>query len=184
MGGKVLVIHGAGEPRRRNGQVYWEPMLMGSLGRGYTVQAPRMPRPEEPQHERWARRIAEGIGGTADLVLVGHSFGASTLLKYLAEADPLPAFTGLFLVATPFWGPDFPEYALPADFADRLRHAPPIHLYHSRDDSEVPFEHLERYRKALPQAIVRPLEGRGHEFDQPTFPELAADIRALVEGGP
>jgi len=40
---------------------------------------------------------------------------------------------------------------------------------------------LERYSRALPQAIVRSLDGRGHEFDQPHFPELAADIRRLEE---
>jgi uncharacterized protein len=179
----ILVIHGAGEPRRRNGRVYWEPMLEYSLGSDYSIKAPRMPKPEEPHHHTWARRIDELITDTTNPVLVGHSFGASVLLKYLAEADPLPAFTGLFLVATPFWGPDVPEFALPSDFAHRLRDVRSIHLYHSRDDKEVPLEHLERYRRALPQAIVRILDGRGHEFDQPEFPELAADIRAVVEGG-
>jgi hypothetical protein len=49
MARSVLVIHGAGEPRRRRGKVYWEPLLGDSLGRGYRVLAPRMPRPEYPQ---------------------------------------------------------------------------------------------------------------------------------------
>lgn len=179
----ILVIHGAGEPRRRNGRVHWEPMLEGSLGPDYLVKAPRMPKPDQPHYRTWARRIAELIAGTKNPVLVGHSFGASVLLKYLAEASPLPSFTGLFLVATPFWGPDFPEFALPADFATRLLDVSPIYLYHSRDDNEVSLEHLERYRYALPQAVVRVMDGRGHEFNQPAFPELAADIRGLVKGG-
>jgi predicted alpha/beta hydrolase family esterase len=114
---------------------------------------------------------------------VGHSFGASVLLKYLSEVAPLPSLAGLFLIATPFWGPDFADFALPPDFGDRLRGVCPVYLYHSRDDPEVPFEHLERYSHALPQAIVRALDGRGHEFNQPEFPELAADIRCVtVEG--
>jgi hypothetical protein len=75
----VIVIHGAGEPRRRRGKVYWEPLL-----------------------------------GDA---------------------------------------------------------------WDSRDDAEVPLDHLERYRRALPRAVVRVLDGRGHEFNQARFPELAADIR-------
>lgn len=45
-----------------------------------------------------------------------------------------------------------------------------------------PWNSLERYRRALPQAIVRVLDGRGHEFDQPTFPELADGIRAVIKG--
>jgi predicted alpha/beta hydrolase family esterase len=158
-------------------------MLERSLGPHYLVKAPHMSKPARPHYRTWAQRIAELIAGTTNPVLVGHSFGASVLLKYLTEAAPLPSFTGLFLVATPFWGPDFPEFALPDDFATRLRDIGPIHLYHSRDDSEVPFEHLERYRLALPQAIVRELDGRGHEFNDETFPELADDIRAVVEGG-
>src|SRR6187431_2196424 len=106
----VLVIHGAGEPREREGRVYWEPMLEGSLGHGYLVKAPRMPKPEQPHYRTWAPRIAQLIDGLKDPVLVGHSFGASVLLKHLCEVDALPAFTGLFLVATPFWGPEFPEF--------------------------------------------------------------------------
>jgi len=99
------------------------------------------------------------------------------LLKYLAETMRRPAFAGLFLVATPFWGPDFPEFVLPPDWGERLHDLSPIYLYHSRNDAEVPFEHLECYRHVLRHAIVRVLDGRGHEFNQAQFPELAADIR-------
>ncbi len=176
----VLVIHGAGEPRRRGGKVYWEPLLGDALGRGYRVVAPRMPRPQNPQYWSWARRIDELIGGTRRPILVGHSFGASVLLKYLAEAVRRPALTGLFLIATPFWGRDSPEFALPHDFGVRLRDLSPIFLYHSRDDPEIPVENLECYRRVLPHATVRLLDGRGHEFNQTQFPELAADIRAVA----
>jgi uncharacterized protein len=175
----VLVIHGAGEPRRRAGKVYWEPLLGKPLGADYVVRAPRMPQPTEPQYGTWASRIAALIAAIKDPLLVGHSFGASILLKYLCEAAPRPSFAGLFLIAAPFWGPEFPEFALPPDFGVRLSDVSPLCLYHSRDDSEVPFEHLERYRRALPHAIVRALDGRGHEFLQPQFPELVDDIRRL-----
>jgi predicted alpha/beta hydrolase family esterase len=140
-----------------------------------------MPQPDNPRYPSWSRRIANLIAGdsTPPPVLVGHSFGASVVLKYLAEAAPRPSLAGLFLIATPFWGPEFPEFALPRDFGDRLRDVAPVHLYHSRDDAEVPLDHLERYRRALPHAIVRVLDGRGHEFNQPQFPELVADILEL-----
>src|SRR5207244_9834420 len=180
----VLVIHGAGDPRRRGGRVYWEPMLGNPLHPDYLVKAPRMPQPNNPGYRTWARRIAQLIASTPDPVLVGHSFGASVVLKYLAEAARRPSLAGLFLIAMPFWGADLPEFALPLDVTVRLRDLSPIYLYHSRDDPEVPFEHLERYRRALPQAIVRALDGRGHEFDQLEFPELVADILKLdLKGG-
>jgi predicted alpha/beta hydrolase family esterase len=63
---------------------------------------------------------------------------------------------------------------------ERVRGLSPLYLYHSRDDAESPFEHLERYRSVLPQATVRVLDGRGHEFNQAQFPELVADIRGLA----
>ena len=109
--------------------------------------------------------------------MVGHSFGASVLLKYMVQTTPRPSFAGLFLIATPFWGADFPEFALPADFGARLRDVSAIYFYHSRDDAELPLEHLECYRRALPHAVVRVLDRRGHEFNQPHFPELIADIK-------
>ena len=179
----VLVVHGAGEPRRRGRQVYWEPMLQPALGSEYRVQAPRMPEPTNPQYRLWADLIAQLIAADPSPVLVGHSFGASLLFKYLTEAAPRPSFAGLFLIATPFWGPDFPEFALPPDFASRFDDAAPLYLYHSRDDPEISLEHLERYRRALPHAIVRVLDGRGHEFNQEQFRELVADIQRLRRDG-
>jgi len=176
----VLVIHGAGEPRRRGGAVYWQPMLQRSLGDGYVVHAPRMPDPEDPHHAPWASRIAELIAASARPVVVGHSFGASTLLKYFSEAAAPPPVPGLFLISTPFWGPKFPEFMLKPDFGSRLGNVP-LFLYQSRDDQVVPAAQLEQYRKALPHATVRVLDGRGHEFDQPEFPELAADIRRVTD---
>jgi len=87
----VLVIHGAGEPRRRQGKVYWEPLVGQALGRGYVLRAPRMPRPAAPKYWAWARRIDELMAGLREPLLIGHSFGASVLLKYLSETVRRPA---------------------------------------------------------------------------------------------
>jgi predicted alpha/beta hydrolase family esterase len=176
---QVIAIHGAGEPRRRGGSVYWEPMLRDGLGDDYEVTAPRMPDPEDPHHEPWATRIAGLVAHVPRPILIGHSFGASTLLKFMASAPRRPTVAGLFLVATPFWDAKFPEYALTARELVELRQVSPMTFYHSTDDPELPLEHFERYQRELPEARFRQLNGRGHEFDQPTFPELIADIRAL-----
>lgn len=116
MSRSVLVIHGAGEPRRRGGKVYREPMLGKALGPEYRVQAPRMPQPTNPRYQIWASRIAQLIDAEASPVLVGHSFGASMLLKYLEEAAARPSFAGLFLIATPILGPRFPRVRVTARF--------------------------------------------------------------------
>ena len=139
-----------------------------------------MPDPENPDDRAWRERIAQLVHETDPLLLVGHSFGASTLLRFVAEADPRPAFRGLFLVATPFWGADFPEFALTAEHLRRLQSISPLFFYHSADDPIVGLTHFQNFQKALPHAVFRQLEGRGHEFDQDTFPELVGDIRRVT----
>ena len=175
----VLVIHGAGEPRLRSGEVYWKRMLGDALGTDYAVQAPRMPDPEDPHHNAWANCIARLVSDVECPVLIGHSFGASTLLKFLALAEPRPAFRGLFLVATPFWGNDFPEFALSPEQLHRLRTVTPMFFYQSQDDKVVEVGHFRKYQRALPQATFRLLDDRGHEFDQDSFRELVDDIRGI-----
>lgn len=178
----VLVIHGAGEPRRRGGEVYWKPMLE-QLGPGFSVLAPTMPNPDEPRHRAWADRMAQLVAGLDQPFLVGHSFGASTLLKFLAEANPRPAFRGLFLISTPFWGSDMPEFALTSEELRKLRGVAPMFFYQSKDDPVVEVAHFHKYQQALPQAVYRLLDGRGHEFDQESFPELVDDIRGVAGSG-
>jgi predicted alpha/beta hydrolase family esterase len=180
MSQSVLVIHGAGEPRQRHGKVYWEPLLQDGLGAKYQVRAPRMPSPTDPHYPSWAERIARLIGEVDRPVLVGHSFGASVLLKFVAQAGPRPDFRGLFLVATPFWKADFPEFALTAEQLDRLQSVSPLVFYYSHDDPVVGFDHLGEFARELPRAILRELDGRGHEFNQDSFPELVADILRLA----
>ena len=177
----VLVIHGAGEPRLRSGEVYWKRMLGDALGTDYVIRAPRMPEPDDPQYSAWADYIARLVSGAACPVLVGHSFGASTLLKYLALAEPRPAFRGIFLVATPFWGGDFPEFALTPEQLQRLRSITPMFFYQSKDDKVVEVAHFHKYQQALPQATFRLLDDRGHEFDQDSFRELVDDIRGVAK---
>ena len=126
-------------------------------------------------------RIAQLVRDAHCPVLVGHSFGASTLLRFVAQAEPQLVFRGLFLVATPFWGKeDFPDFALTAEHLRRLRSISPLFFYQSSDDPVVGLTHFQKYQESLPHAIFRRLDGRGHEFDQETFPELVADIRSVT----
>ena len=110
-------------------------------------------------------------------LVVGHSFGGSVLLKYLAEDTYQEPIAALFLVATPFWGQDFPDFALPDDFAVALKGIP-IVLYHSRDDPEIPVSHLRRYQEHLPNATSRLIDGSEHSFIH-GLPELVRDIQTF-----
>jgi predicted alpha/beta hydrolase family esterase len=177
----VYFVHGAGDPRQPLGSGHLSDYLQQELGDAYELIAPTMPQPDEPHYEPWRDRIAADLARIADEpTLVGHSFGGSVLLKSLAEGVYQAPINGLFLVAVPYWGPDFPEYALPDDFADRLPPTP-IVLYHSRDDPEAPFSHLRRYQEHLPVATSRAIDGAEHSFTR-GLPQLVEDIRSLTVG--
>ena len=93
-------------------------------------------------------------------MVVGHSVGASILIRWLSERKDETTIAGVFLVACPFWGGDgwryegYEELALPPGFESALPPGIPVYLYHCRDDATVPFDHLAHYAQALPEATV------------------------------
>jgi predicted alpha/beta hydrolase family esterase len=174
----VYFVHGAGDPRQPFGSGHLSDHLRRELGGGFDVLAPTMPDPDDPHYQPWRDQIAADLARIGDEpILVGHSFGGSVLLKYLGEGTHQEPIRGLFLASVPYWGPDFAEYALPHDFAERLPSIP-TYLYHSRDDPEVPVSHMQTFRGHLPGAIAREIEGAEHSFTQ-GLPELVEDIRSL-----
>lgn len=177
---QVLFIHGAGEGAYEEDELL-AASLQDLLGSAWEVRYPRMQDEESPEYVDWKRQIASEIAGLeGEVVLVGHSVGASVLIKHLSEERTGRSIAGLFLLAAPFWGSDgfwkWDEAQLPEGAAARLAHIPRIYLYHSRDDEIVPFAHLARYAAILPQATVRELGERGHQFGN-DLAEVAEDIR-------
>jgi hypothetical protein len=177
----VVFVHAAGDPRGPEGSGQLIHYLGRELGSGYRVLAPTMANPDEPRYLPWRDQIeqelAEIEGG---VILVGHSFGGSVLMKYLAEGSYRKPVRGVFLVSAPYWGPDgweYDEYDLPDDFPAGLPPSP-LFLYHSEDDPEVPFAHLGLFAEKLPNATSRPIAGTEHSFTS-GLPQLVDDIRCL-----
>lgn len=173
---QIIFIHGAGgfdeDKRLADG-------VQAQLGRAVSVHYPQMPDDAEVTYARWREAILQALGDDcADALLVGHSFGASVLLKVLAEKE-IGQVTGVFALAAPFWGAQdwqVPDYALPEDAGERLA-ALPLTLYHAQDDDVVPFSHLAHYQQLFPQATPRPFAHGGHQL-QGHVDALAADLRA------
>jgi predicted alpha/beta hydrolase family esterase len=114
------------------------------------------------------------------VILVGHWFGGSVLLSYLAEGSYRKPVCGLFPVSVPNWGPDgwaYDEFAVPNDVGSRLR-ASRIFLYHNRNDPEVSVAHLAYYHDHVPTATARPIDGSEHSFVE-GLPPLVDDIKSL-----
>jgi predicted alpha/beta hydrolase family esterase len=176
----VLFVQGAGNMHDPEGSIHLARYLERELGDDVRVLAPEMPDAENPAYEPWRAAIEkELVAIEGPILIVGHSLGASTVLKVLSESSA-PRVDGLFLVTTPWWEPVgwSAEYAVGEGFPDRLPDVP-IYLYHSVDDPEVPFSHLAIYRRHLPAATARAIPGREHSFVH-GLPELVADIRSVA----
>lgn len=180
---QILFIHSAGAQGPHEGSSDFVAFLQSALGADYELRSPLMPHPDAPDYAPWKAKLGEELAGLNDgAILIGHSLGGSVLLKYLSEEKFDKAIAGIFIVASPYWGADknWPDnpFILQDDFASKLPQATRIFIYRSRDDEVVPLAHLKRYAEKLPQAAVRELDGRGHEFKAGS-PEIIEDIRSL-----
>ena len=167
---QVLFIQGGGEGAYAEDEKL-AVSLQHALGAEYNVVYPHMPDEDDPQYETWAAQIAEEQAALGDkAIIVGHSVGGAVLLRHLSEAKIDKPVAGIFIIAAPYWGAEDWQADLPAGL--------PVFLYHSRDDSVVPFAHLAKFAEKFPQATIREFDGRGHQFNN-DLSEVAEDIKGL-----
>jgi len=178
----ILFVQGTGDMWAPDGSGVLVKHLERELGPGYVIVAPEMPgAATDPHYAPWRDEIDRQLGAIdGPIALIGHSFGASVLLKYLVEGSAPGQLRGLFLLSTPWWPPEgwSAEYALPADFGSRLPRVPTF-LYHIRSDPDVPYAHLAVYERHIRWATSRSIDGAGHSFSN-GLPELVADLGALA----
>ena len=151
------------------------------LGSTYLVHYPRLPKEESPDFGRRNQIGYEISVSDDDVVLVGHSLGASMLLTYLSENTIGKKISGIFLIATPFWNGEedwVKALKLRPDFAERLDKKIPLFFYHCRDDAEVPFAQFVIYKKELPWATFREISSGGHQLAN-DLTVVASDIKSI-----
>ena len=156
--------------------------LQKSLGNGYDIKYPEIKSDEYASDFGWIEQIGKKIYKTkSDVILVGHSFGASMILKYLSENSVNKKIKGIFLIATPFWNGNEDwqiGLKLQEDFAYKLPDKVPIFFYHCKDDEEIPFSHMNHYKNKLTQATFRKIKSGGHQLNY-DLTLVANDIKSL-----
>jgi uncharacterized protein len=183
MSKNVLFIHGAGDGAYE-ADATLATSLRNELGAAYKVHFPKMSQDETESFfgSQWPKQIGKEISSiNGELILVGHSLGASMLLKYLSENKIKKQIRGVFLAALPFWSGDedwVQPLKLRDDFNSNLPKNVPIFLYQCKDDEEVPFSHFNRYKRNLPGATFREITSGGHQFNN-DFSIVATDIKSL-----
>ncbi len=149
----------------------------------FEVLRPRMPSPENAKYSEWKIWFERLIPFIQDnVVMVGHSLGGIFLSKYLSENDFPKKIRATFLVGAPYnTEHEHPvaDFIIQNDLQKFAAQAGEIFLYHSKDDTIVPFSNFESYQKALPKAHGLVFENRGHFIDE-TFPELVEEIKKLA----
>jgi uncharacterized protein len=181
---QVLFIQGAGEGAHKEDEKLVA-SLRQLLGREYEVHYPAMQNEDDADYKTWKGQIEKNFAKLdGEVIVVGHSVGASILIKGLAEVGT-KKLTGIFLIAAPFWGGDkgwkyegYEALALPEGDANQLPSHARVFFYHSRDDEIVPFDHLALYAQKFPKATIRELNGRGHQLHN-DLSEVAEDIKSL-----
>ncbi len=177
----ILFIQGSGD-EGYEADAKLAASLCQVLGATYAVHYPHLLFDETIPDFGWPQQIGKELSLiNSEVVLVGHSLGASMLLKYLSERTIEKKIIGIFLIATPYWQGEeewVQGLKLVEDFADRLPKDIPIFLYHCRDDEEVPFFHLALYTQKLPQAIIHEIASGGHQLNN-DLTLVAEDIKRI-----
>jgi predicted alpha/beta hydrolase family esterase len=179
----VLFIQGGG-----NGGYEADAKLVASLrkalGTAYKVHYPKM-LPDETEQDfgqRWPKQIDKEISSVkGEVILAGHSLGASMLLKYLSENKIKKNIPGIFLISPPFWSGDenwVQPLKLQENFSDKLPKDVPFFFYQCKDDEVVPFDHLTFYKQNLPWAVFREIDIGGHQLNN-DLTLVAHDIKSL-----
>ena len=94
---KACIVHGWGGFTHEG----WYPWLHVELEKlGYMVESPSMPDTDYPRIEAWVGHLAKIIGEVdTEYVLIGHSIGCQTILRYLETLPPDKTVAQVILVA-------------------------------------------------------------------------------------
>lgn len=168
-------------PKKRK----WTETLREDLGPEFEVFMPAMPNSQNAKYEEWKiwfERHFEYLEG--DVLLVGWSLGGMFLVKYLLEEEVSFPISGLILLAPPFEAiegesEDCGDFVFDIDDVHELAEkVSSIVMLHSKDDFVVPYEHVLKFKEALPGAEVVTFEDKNH-FLIEEFPEIIEKIKTF-----
>jgi predicted alpha/beta hydrolase family esterase len=179
---QLLFLHGGGGKEDHEADATLVKSLRESIGDSYKVHYPLLNNDESSPDFGRLEQIEKEISGIdTSLILMGHSLGASMLLKFLSEKKSLKQINGIFLLATPFWSgsEDWVQgLKLKRNFEHKLPKDVPTFFYHCHDDEEIPFGNLDHYMKKISWATFREIPKGGHQFDGATD-LITKDIKSV-----
>jgi len=180
---RVYLVHAWDE----DPQSCWYPWLKETLEAKGVVQIPAMPNPATPEIEAWVNTLAKLIPHPDEqTILVGHSIGCQTILRWLAQLPEDTHMGGAVFVApwTHLTGLSEasqviakPWLETPIDWQAVKAHCPQFMALFSDDDGWVPPTEEKIFQEML-SAKTQVVQRAGH-FDG--MSKLPAVLEAINE---
>lgn len=138
----------------------WYPRTKADLAaEGITTAVPAMPNTDEPALATWLPALKAAIGvPDEEMVLIGHSVGCITILRYLEQLPPDQRVKGLVLVAGYTHDLGFAElksfFSTPINFELIQEKTEHIVAIASDNDPYVPVDQGEIFRQKLGAHLI------------------------------
>lgn len=183
----VFIIHGwEGNPN-----LHWIPWLKSQLEKkGYKVIAPQMPNTMTPDFNSWVGHLLKMVKNpNENVLLVGHSLGCITILRFIEQLSRDQKVGGAVLVAGFGHDLDYKGYKgelsnffeSPISWGNIKKHCNKFIAIHSKDDPYVNLDNSRLFKEKLnAQTIIHKNRGHYNAKDGVTeFPELLEIITSL-----
>jgi predicted alpha/beta hydrolase family esterase len=160
----------------------WKRNLRKDMGENFDVLFISMPNPQNARYLEWKiwfERIIPLLN--SEVIFIGHSLGGIFLAKYLSENTHPKKIKATLLVSPPYNTPKnhpLVDFVITTPLDKFIEQAGKIIIYHSKDDTVVPFDNSEQYCKEIPKAEFRVFKDRGH-FKTEFFPEIIQDLKNI-----
>lgn len=168
----------------------WKPWLKQELlEKDYQVDVPAMPNAVHPTLDEWLLHLQQTVGSpNKETILVGHSLGVITILRYLEGLKQSERIGAAFFVAGFSEDLEYEEYKgelssffpKPVNFEEIKRHCDRFGVLHSEDDEWVDIKHAHIFEEKLgATAIIQ--QGKGHYGPSDGATELPALMELIEE---
>ena len=177
---KIVLIHGFKASSHSN----FFPWLTDELKKqGHEVVCPDMPGAEDPDSEEWVKFLLDEVGPIDDeTIVLGHSLGGATALRFLEAAEVYSTPKACILVSTPWMikSEQFRGFFLSElDFEVLMWKASKFAVVHSKDDPTIPFNHATKYADLLHAQLVE-ADGCGHFLGE-KYPIILSTIQDCIK---
>lgn len=187
MSKRVIIIHGwDGYPDEG-----WFPWLKANLKEsGFEVTIPSMPNASEPKIDIWVPFLSKIVGKPdKNTLLVGHSIGCQTILRYLEGLEKGKSIGGMVLVAgfldLKNLSPEEMETIKPwlvkkINLRKVKSHVPNITAVFSDNDTWVSLKNEEIFKKELDAKTVI-LQNKGHFSGSDDVTEIPVVLEEILK---